>query len=256
MPPASGEELADRVPEADVGRRAGARRLADRRLVDFEHAVDGAMKPLRRRSRPARRPRRLRRPLARAFRQSRDGHGGSTLASSTSRASVDLPSRTRRSPVTSAASGTPTSTGCRLCRCAPSQPASPASSFVHRAARPADGHRLAGSAGDRLGCRNLGAVPSATSRAATLAGAGADVDDVVGAADGVSSCSTTTSVLPWSLSASAARRAGMRLSRGCRPMVGRRARSTRPQVAAELRREADALRLAARERGAARSSVR
>ena len=35
-----GEELADGVEEADVGRRAGARRLADRRLVDFEHARD------------------------------------------------------------------------------------------------------------------------------------------------------------------------------------------------------------------------
>jgi hypothetical protein len=35
-----GEELADRVPEADVGGRARARRLADRRLVDLEHAAD------------------------------------------------------------------------------------------------------------------------------------------------------------------------------------------------------------------------
>ena len=35
-----GEELADVVPEADVGRRARARRLADRRLVDLEHAPD------------------------------------------------------------------------------------------------------------------------------------------------------------------------------------------------------------------------
>src|SRR5678815_4711009 len=35
-----GEQLPDRVPEADVGRRARARRLADRRLVDLEDAVD------------------------------------------------------------------------------------------------------------------------------------------------------------------------------------------------------------------------
>src|SRR5690606_36467034 len=35
-----GEEPADRVPEADVGRRARARRLADRRLVDLEHPRD------------------------------------------------------------------------------------------------------------------------------------------------------------------------------------------------------------------------
>ena len=34
-----GEEAAHRVPEADVGRGARARRLADRRLVDFEHAA-------------------------------------------------------------------------------------------------------------------------------------------------------------------------------------------------------------------------
>jgi hypothetical protein len=37
-----GEQLADGVPEADVGGRAGARRLADGRLVHLEHAVDGA----------------------------------------------------------------------------------------------------------------------------------------------------------------------------------------------------------------------
>src|SRR6185295_5642556 len=35
-----GEQLADLVPEADVRRGARARRLADRRLVDFEHALD------------------------------------------------------------------------------------------------------------------------------------------------------------------------------------------------------------------------
>ena len=35
-----GEQPADRVPEADVGGRTRARRLADRRLVDFEHAGD------------------------------------------------------------------------------------------------------------------------------------------------------------------------------------------------------------------------
>ena len=43
-----GEELADRVPEADVGRGAGTRRLADRRLVHLEHPVDRlvAVQPL------------------------------------------------------------------------------------------------------------------------------------------------------------------------------------------------------------------
>ena len=35
-----GVELANGIPEADVGGGAGARRLADRRLVDFEHAAD------------------------------------------------------------------------------------------------------------------------------------------------------------------------------------------------------------------------
>src|SRR5262245_5703057 len=35
-----GEEAADRIPEADVRRRARARRLADRRLVDLEDAAD------------------------------------------------------------------------------------------------------------------------------------------------------------------------------------------------------------------------
>jgi hypothetical protein len=34
------EHLADRVPESDVSRRTRARRLADRRLVHFEHAAD------------------------------------------------------------------------------------------------------------------------------------------------------------------------------------------------------------------------
>ncbi len=46
-----GEQLADGVPEADVGGRAGARRLADRGLVDFQHAVDGLEAVERRRSR-------------------------------------------------------------------------------------------------------------------------------------------------------------------------------------------------------------
>ena len=35
-----GEQLADVVPEADVGRGTRARRLADRRLVDLQHALD------------------------------------------------------------------------------------------------------------------------------------------------------------------------------------------------------------------------
>src|SRR5262249_10138146 len=34
------EEAPDLVPEADVGGGAGARRLADRRLVDLQHALD------------------------------------------------------------------------------------------------------------------------------------------------------------------------------------------------------------------------
>src|SRR6478609_4984894 len=33
-----GEHLADGIEETDVGRRTRARRLADRRLIDFEHA--------------------------------------------------------------------------------------------------------------------------------------------------------------------------------------------------------------------------
>ena len=37
-----GVELADRVPEADVGGWTAARRLADRGLVDLEHALDMA----------------------------------------------------------------------------------------------------------------------------------------------------------------------------------------------------------------------
>src|ERR1700704_91031 len=47
LPPAAharlggiGEQAPDRVPEADVGGGAGARRLADRRLVDLERALD------------------------------------------------------------------------------------------------------------------------------------------------------------------------------------------------------------------------
>src|SRR5690606_3545224 len=35
-----GEEAANRVPEADIGGGTGSRRLADRRLVDFQHPVD------------------------------------------------------------------------------------------------------------------------------------------------------------------------------------------------------------------------
>src|SRR5688572_18214944 len=40
-----GEQLADLVPEADVGGGAGARRLADRRLVDLQHALDALVVP-------------------------------------------------------------------------------------------------------------------------------------------------------------------------------------------------------------------
>src|SRR5262245_48576632 len=35
-----GKQLANRVPESNVGRRARARCLADRCLVDLEHAID------------------------------------------------------------------------------------------------------------------------------------------------------------------------------------------------------------------------
>ena len=36
-----GKESANRIPEADIGGRAGARCFSDRRLIDFEHPVDG-----------------------------------------------------------------------------------------------------------------------------------------------------------------------------------------------------------------------
>ena len=72
-----GEELADRVPEADVGGRAGARRLADRRLVDLEHAVDRCQPSIAVAALPVRLARRALLMNCR-------------LASSTSRASVRL----------------------------------------------------------------------------------------------------------------------------------------------------------------------
>ena len=49
-----GKELADGVPEADVGRRAGARGLTDRGLVHFEHAVDALVAGERRAADPGR----------------------------------------------------------------------------------------------------------------------------------------------------------------------------------------------------------
>ena len=212
-----GEELADRVPEADVGGRAGARRLADRRLVDLEHAVD---RPASRRCRPGPASVGLAPRLLMNCR----------LASSTSRASVLLPEPLTPVTATSRCSGTATSSCCRLCSAAP-RSCSAGAVGVHRPARLQRVPQRVGqqAPGHRLGAADRSAtVPCGHQRAAALAGAGADVDQVVGAADRVLVVLHHHQRVALVARASAARSAGC----GCRAGAGRwsarRARSTRP----------------------------
>ncbi len=85
-----GKQLADGVPEADVGGGAGARGLADRGLIDLQHAVHGSRSP----DRPAQPTSAGALPASMASRPAlvaRWPTQAATLASSTSRASVDLP---------------------------------------------------------------------------------------------------------------------------------------------------------------------
>jgi hypothetical protein len=84
--------------------------------------------------------------------------------------------------------------------------------------------------------------------AAVLAGTGSHVDDVVGGAHRLSSCSTTMTVLPRSRSCSSVARSRA-LSRWCRPIDGSsRMYSTPTSREPICCREPDALRLAAGER--------
>ena len=113
-----GEQLADRVPEADVGGRAGARRLADRRLVHFQHAVDRLVAVDARcsRPRPGACPRHRRRGPPWSCAAARPP---ARCAAARRAPASTCPSRERRSPRPGGCSGTSTSTSCRLCRSAP-----------------------------------------------------------------------------------------------------------------------------------------
>ena len=113
-----GIQPADRVPESDVGGRTGARRLADRRLVDFEHAADRLPAGDRLASSgagSAPRPCALRPCAARAVRAT----SRLRLPSSTSRASEDLPEPDTPVITVKRPSGMRASTLRRLCREAP-----------------------------------------------------------------------------------------------------------------------------------------
>jgi hypothetical protein len=174
-----------------------------------------------------------------------------TLASSTSRASVLLPEPLTPVTATRRCSGTaarPAAAGCAA-GAAHVQVAAAASTarrgcsgcFSGWARQPA-GHRVG--LPRQVGHRALGHQP-----AAALAGAGADVDDVVGAADGV------LVVLHHHQRVALVAQLGQRVQQDA--VVARVQADGRLvqhvahalQVAAQLRRQADALRLAAAERG-------
>ena len=211
------------VPEADVGGRAGARRLADRRLVDFEHAVDLLPAVDARGSRAScgvLRRALLGRPLRAGWRTARRARA------------CDLPEPDTPVTTTSRPSGTRTSTLRRLCSVAPSSVERRRAS--RRPARRGCSGCCSGlreeAAGDRLrrcACSSL-AVPCGDDVAAALARAGAEVDDVVGAADRV------LVVLDHDQRVALVAELLQRVEQdaGCRAGAGRwsarRARSTRP----------------------------
>jgi len=97
-------------------------------------------------------------------------------------------------------------------------------------------------------------VPSATKRPSALAGAGAEIDHVVGAAIVSSSCSTHTKVLP--LGPHDPRCQQGNIVARCRPSSAHRGRSIRPADWSQLRGQPDPLSLATRYVGAARLSCR
>ena len=206
------EQPADRVPEADVGGGAGARRLADRRLVDFEHAADvlPAPRDLGSRERSA-----LRCAAASPTRCAR-------LAYSTSRASVHLP--LPDTPVThdSRAEREAHADILQVVQGRADDLRAPACLAIDRARRM---QRMPAAAreelpGDRTGCRiRSAAEPCATTWPPRLAGAGPEVDHVLGAADGVFVVLDHHQRVAFGLEL-LQRVEQMRLSRGCRPMVG------------------------------------
>ncbi len=100
----AGEHAADRIPEAHVGGRAGARCLADGRLVHFEHALDAVRRHAARCTAAAWPP-----CPCRASARASSG-------CSTSSASVDLPEPETPVSAMSRPSGSSTSSLCRLCR--------------------------------------------------------------------------------------------------------------------------------------------
>ena len=235
-----GEQLADRVPEADVGGRAGARRLADRRLVDLEHAVDRLPALELAAAAPAPAACRARRPCA------------CTLASSTSRASVLLPEPETPVTATRRCSGTRRRrrAGCAATRragaapaCAPCDRAPRLQRVRQRVGEEAAGHRVG------VAPTASATLPCATSRPPRLPAPGPM--SMMWSARRIvsSSCSTTTSVLPLSpsLRQRVEQDAVVARVQADRRLVEHVAHAL--QVAAELRRQADALRLAARQRG-------
>ena len=174
------------------------------------------------------------------------------LASSTSRASVDLPEPLTPVTATSRCSGTATSTCCRLCSDAPCS-VQRGALRVDRAARLQRVLQRVRQqpAGHRCGAAPTGRppLPSATSVPPRLPAPG-PMSMMCSARRIVSSsCSTTTSVLPLSLRCLQGLEQDAVVARvqADGRLVEHVAHAL--QVAAELRRQADALRFAAAQRG-------
>jgi hypothetical protein len=204
-----GEQLADGVPEADVGGRAAARRLADRRLVDLEHALDGLEAADAGAAHPA--PRRL--AGRHRDRQVVEQHFASQRALARTRYAGDGHQARQRQA------------GVELLQVVQLRaPARRSTRLGQRSAgaarRVLHGLGQAGAGAGVGGRHQVGHGAFGHHLAAAPSGAGADVDQVLGTADGVLVVldhHQGVAACAQQLGRASSR---MRLSRGCRPMVG------------------------------------
>ena len=224
----AGVDAADLVPEADVGRRARARRLADRRLIDFEHPVEvlRARAPRRSRAgRPARRAAPARaaaapfspsealqvrvQHVARHGRLAGTGHAGDHHQAAERDAHVDAAHVVQRDAL-ERQHGRGGVDGAQRLRRVQQRRAQEA---------PGDRARIADQVLHRAGADHL---------AAAHARAGTQVEHVIGAADGVLVVLDHDQRVAMTGELAQGRRAGSRCRAGAGRWSARRARSTRP----------------------------
>ena len=207
----SRKELANLVPDADVRRGARTRRLAYRRLIDFEHATDALPTLDRLDVRERRRLAALRRDEPREI----------PMQHVADQRALPLP----LTPVTqtSRASGKAASSPCRLLRVTPLSSSRPGGPRRPRAAAAADGG--GGEASTRPVDRALGreqvrerAVHDRLRR--RCARAGPQVDDVLGAPNRLLVVLDDDDRVALRAASAAMRVEQTALSRACRPIVG------------------------------------